>query len=74
MLTLIRGVSGSGKTTLAQQMLKEGRVQKHFEADMFFTDSQGVYKYDPAKIKEAHALLDRVEIIFDSWITQLKAL
>ena len=27
-----------------------------------------------AKIKEAHALLDRVEIIFDSWITQLKAL
>lgn len=27
-----------------------------------------------AKIKEAHALLDRIEYILDSWITQLKAL
>lgn len=25
-----------------------------------------------AKIKEAHALLDRIEFILDSWITQLK--
>lgn len=49
-LVLIRGVPGSGKSTLAKQM----KGYQHFEADMFFTDESGVYKYDASRIKQAH--------------------
>jgi len=49
-LTLIRGIPGSGKTTLAKSL----GIQNHFEADMFFI-SGGEYKFNPAKLKEAHA-------------------
>jgi predicted kinase len=46
---LIRGVSGAGKTTFAKTL--EGL---HIEADMYFTDDNGVYNYEPSKIKDAH--------------------
>ena len=49
-LRLVRGLPGSGKTTFAQGM--EGFVA--FEADQFFMQD-GVYTYDPLKIKDAHA-------------------
>lgn len=49
-LVLIRGVPGSGKSTLAKQM----KGYQHFEADMFFTDESGVYKYDASRIKQSH--------------------
>lgn len=48
-LTIIRGVPGSGKTTLAKK--KDGI---HVEADMFFTDSHGVYTFNPKEIGQAH--------------------
>ena len=47
-LTLIRGLPGSGKSTLAKEI---GCL--HIEADMFFMDN-GVYNFNPEKIKEAH--------------------
>lgn len=50
-LVLIRGLPGSGKSTLAQQYSKNGFV--HLEADMFFVIN-GVYMYDPGRIREAH--------------------
>ncbi|OBS91866.1 AAA family ATPase [Vibrio cyclitrophicus] len=49
-LTYIRGVSGSGKTTKAHE--QEGVL---VEADMFFTSSEGEYKFDSRYIKDAHA-------------------
>lgn len=52
-LTLIRGLPGSGKSTLAKQM-RYGRDISHFEADMFFVDGYGVYKYDSTRITLAH--------------------
>lgn len=46
---LVRGIPGSGKTTFGKTL--EGL---HVEADMYFTDDNGVYNYEPSKIKDAH--------------------
>lgn len=48
-LILLRGLPGSGKSTMAKVL---GGV--HIEADMFFGRT-GEYKFDPTKLKEAHA-------------------
>lgn len=49
-LILIRGLPGSGKSTLARQLTGSF----HLEADQYFVNSQGEYKFNPAKLKEAH--------------------
>ena len=46
---LVRGIPGSGKTTFAKTL--EGL---HIEADMYFTDENGVYTFEPTKIKDSH--------------------
>lgn len=48
-LYLLRGLPGSGKSTLAKSL-----GGKHLEADMYFIDSEGEYKFDAAKLKKAH--------------------
>ena len=55
-LILIRGLPGSGKTTLA----KEFTGYDHHEADHFFEDENGNYRYDRGLIQAAHRqCLDR---------------
>jgi predicted kinase len=49
-LMLIRGLPGSGKSTVAKIFDKA----LHFEADMYFLDSDGNYQFDASKIKNAH--------------------
>lgn len=53
-LILLRGLPGAGKSTLAK-MLVGNKEYRHKEADMFFVDSEGNYKFEPSKIKDAHA-------------------
>ena len=57
-LIIYRGLPGSGKSTLAKNnvaaLKKLGLQVEHLEADMFFEDAKGNYKYDASKIKEAH--------------------
>ena len=53
-LILLRGLPGSGKSTFAK-MLVWDIDYRHKEADMFFVDSEGNYKFEPSKIKDAHA-------------------
>lgn len=48
-LTLIRGLPGSGKSTFAKTLRC-----LHYEADSFFLDSCGNYKYDIKLIGAAH--------------------
>ena len=59
-LTLIRGLPGSGKSTLAKKRVEEAanstdKTIVHLEADMYFIDDAGVYFFQPALIKQAHA-------------------
>ena len=51
-LILLRGLPGAGKSTVAKLF---GDVPCHYEADMFFIDERNVYRFDPTKIKDAHA-------------------
>ena len=50
-LTLVRGLPGSGKSTFANYLWNEYAI---CEADKFFTDKDGNYKFDATKISEAH--------------------
>lgn len=51
-LALIRGVSGSGKNTFAELMAMD--MCSVFSADDYFM-VEGEYKFDGAKLKDAHA-------------------
>lgn len=53
-LILIRGIPGSGKSTLAKALIKAGMAQVHLEADMWFTDAEGVYHWKPSEVPLAH--------------------
>jgi predicted kinase len=53
-LIIIRGIPGSGKSTLAKKYLQLMPNSVHCEADSYFTDMQGNYKYNPEKIQQAH--------------------
>ncbi|MFV0447151.1 MAG: ATP-binding protein [Vibrio sp.] len=63
-LTLIRGLPGSGKSTLAKTF--EGI---HLEADMYFVNQQGEYRYRPEAIGEAHQWCQNQT---DYWLQQGK--
>jgi predicted kinase len=61
-LILLRGLPGSGKSTLAKLLVDKDYCHK--EADMFFVDSDGNYKFNPSKIKDAHSWCqDEVEFL-----------
>ena len=49
-LFLIRGLPGSGKSTLAKKLAS--RV--HIEADTWFYDHDGNYKFNPEDLPQAH--------------------
>lgn len=50
-LYLVTGLPGSGKTTFANTILDKNSI---CEADNFFIDKDGYYKFDATKLKEAH--------------------
>lgn len=54
-LYLIRGLPGSGKSTLSQIICAsyESNIG-HWEADMFFVGDDGVYRFAPEALKQAH--------------------
>jgi predicted kinase len=52
-LYLIRGLPGSGKSTFARK-LQLGFSSAFFEADMYFIDIDGEYKWDASCIGKAH--------------------
>ena len=49
-LILLRGLPGSGKSTFAKMLVRD-KDYRHKEADMFFVDSEGNYKFEPSKIQ-----------------------
>jgi predicted kinase len=62
-LILVRGVPGSGKSTFAKKLVGD-KEYCHKEADMFFVDRDGNYKFKPSQLKEAHVwCMEEVEFI-----------
>lgn len=53
-LIIIRGLPGSGKSTLARLLVVSNGGGVHFEADMYFINKYGEYKFDSSKLNEAH--------------------
>ena len=53
-LVLIRGLPGTGKSTLAKQFASCPNWL-HVEADMWMVDENGIYSFNPTRLKEAHA-------------------
>ena len=52
-LFIVRGLPGAGKSTFANYMWSSFVI---CEADKYFTDKEtGEYRFDPSKIKDAHA-------------------
>lgn len=51
---LIRGLSGSGKSTLARRLAGWPQTFIVHEADNYFVDGEGVYRFDPTKLAAAH--------------------
>ena len=49
-LYIIRGLPGSGKSTLARKLAPH----MHFETDDYFVGSDGVYRWNPKHLKQAH--------------------
>lgn len=62
-LYLIRGIPGSGKSSLARVLLANQVVDDCIEADDYFVND-GVYMFNPYKLKGAHAWCqDRTRVI-----------
>lgn len=59
---IMRGVPGSGKSTWCRTNLVAPIV---FSADDHFTSEDGVYRFDPAKLSEAHG---NCLLSFVSWL------
>jgi predicted kinase len=67
---ILRGGSGAGKSTWIRKNIpsEESTI---FSADSFFTEGDGTYNFDPAKLKEAHrtcllGFIDRCRFIHKS--------
>lgn len=52
-LYLVRGVSGAGKSTFAETLAVATNAF-WFEADQYFYDQDGNYKFDSSRLSEAH--------------------
>lgn len=77
-LYIIRGLPGSGKSTLARRLSKQLNAE-HWEADMFFVDKEGNYKFDLNKLHAAHewcirnvedAMFHNVDVIVSNTFTR----
>lgn len=58
-LIVFRGLPGAGKSTMARRMQRHyidtGLTTALYEADMYFTDKDGNYKFDGTMLPYAHA-------------------
>lgn len=53
---MIRGLPGSGKSTMAR---RDFGSHVHCEADAYFVGADGVYRYNPKRIRDAHEWCQR---------------
>jgi predicted kinase len=53
---ILRGVSGSGKSTFASMLARHNDGALVVTADDYFTDRDGLYKFDASKLGAAHTI------------------
>lgn len=53
-VVLMSGIAGAGKSTYVKGLLTKHPSAVVCSADSYFTDSDGHYHFDPAKLGEAH--------------------
>ena len=81
MLKILRGLPGSGKTTLAKYIASDcHKLIFVFEADQYFEDEDGNYKFDITKLSDAHKWCQKItkeylklgfDVIVSNTFTQL---
>lgn len=80
-VTIMRGLPGSGKSTFAKRLADKEPKSIIVSADEYFVDANGIYRFDPSKIGEAHAyclrryirglLAGEIHVIVDNTNTQI---
>jgi predicted kinase len=64
-LFLLRGLPGAGKSTLAKMLVGE-KDYCHKEADMYFMDPYGNYRFNTMELKDAHQWCkDSIEFVME---------
>jgi predicted kinase len=53
-LYLIRGLPGSGKSTMAKKIMRTSPTADHWEADQYFENANGEYRFDVTRLHSAH--------------------
>lgn len=53
-LIILRGLSGSGKSTMASLICSDNEDRLAISSDDYFTSEDGLYSFEPTKLKEAH--------------------
>lgn len=53
-LYIVRGVPGAGKTTLGNSFKACGLVRFVISADDYMVDINGMYNFDPARLRDCH--------------------
>jgi predicted kinase len=52
---ILRGIPGAGKSRLTKRLKKNRKDAAVVSADDFFVDYDGVYRFDPSRLGEAHS-------------------
>lgn len=68
-LILLRGLPGSGKSSFAQYLISQMSSCIHHEADHYFIDNNGNYKFDANQLRNAHRecelLTEKSMVVFE---------
>lgn len=54
LILIIRGAPGAGKSTIADALVSKGLFKAYVEADQYYIEKYGEYKWSPQEVFQAH--------------------